>query len=347
MAEVKILDATPGDESEIIQLLKETWLATYPNEEHSITREDILKKDWGSKERLEKWKKIIAENGKSGGFSFVAKEGNKIVGFCQVVKEKDYNELKIIYVLPEYQGKGIGKMLANRAMSMLDFSKNTIIEVVEYNKGAIEFYKKLGFVEFEKGKGHEVPNGKTMPTIKMKMVKDIIGLQKEEIKLFAYDPKWAKLYKIEEKALYSKLGKAAIEIQHIGSTSIPGAMTKPIIDIAVGVKDLEEAEICAEPLKKLGYNLEHGAEDGRYFFTKENNGKITHHLHIEKLDSDVWIRQFVFINYLKKNKNALDRYNRFKIELAEKNKDNRKAYVAAKVKFIDDMIAEAKEIAKK
>lgn len=167
MVQVEILDAAPGDESEIIQLLKETWLATYPNEEHNITREDILKKDWASKERLEKWKKIISENGKSGVFSFVAKEGNKIVGFCQVVKEKDYNELKIIYVLPEYQGKGIGKMLANRAMSLLDFSKNTIIEVVEYNKGAIEFYKKLGFIEFEKGKGHEVPNGKTMPTIRM------------------------------------------------------------------------------------------------------------------------------------------------------------------------------------
>lgn len=167
MAQVEILNASSGDEAGIIQLLKETWLETYPNKEYNITREDILKKDWESKERFEKWRKIIAENGKNGVFNFVAKEGNKIVGFCQVVKEKDYNELKIIYVLPEYQGRGIGRMLANKAMSLLDFSKNTIIEVVEYNKSAIEFYKKLGFVEFEKGKGHEITTGKTMPTIKM------------------------------------------------------------------------------------------------------------------------------------------------------------------------------------
>lgn len=169
MAQVEISNASSGDESEIIQLLKETWLATYPNEEHSITREDIFKKDWGSKERLEKWKKIVSENGKNGIFNFVAKEENKVVGFCQVVKGKDCNELKIIYVLPKHQGKGIGKMLANKAMSLLDFSKDTIVEVVGYNKGAIGFYEGLGFVEFEKGKGHEVPNGKTMSTIRMKL----------------------------------------------------------------------------------------------------------------------------------------------------------------------------------
>lgn len=130
-----------------------------------------MKKDWGSKERLEKWKKTIAENGKNDIFNFVAKEANKIVGFCQVIKEKDYNELKIIYILPEHQGRGIGKMLAKKALSFLDTSKDTITEVVEYNKNAIGFYEKLGFVKFDKGKGHEVSNGKTMPTIKMELKK--------------------------------------------------------------------------------------------------------------------------------------------------------------------------------
>jgi ribosomal protein S18 acetylase RimI-like enzyme len=171
MEKIEILNAIQGDEVEIVALLKETWLATYPNKEHNITREDILNKDWGSKERLEKWRKIISENGKNGTFNFVAKAGNKIVGFCLVVKDKEFNELKVIYVLPEYQGKGIGKTLANKGLALLDPDKDTIIEVVEYNKGAIGFYEKLGFVEFEKGKGHEVSNGKIMPTIRMKLNK--------------------------------------------------------------------------------------------------------------------------------------------------------------------------------
>lgn len=169
-----------------------------------------------------------------------------------------------------------------------------------------------------------------------------IGLKKEEVKLLPYDPTWNELYKKEEEVLRSDLGKIALEIQHIGSTAIPGAKAKPIIDIAVGVKELKYAESCMESLKKLGYKLEHGAEDGRYFFAKENNGKITHHLHIEKFDSEIWNRQIIFINYLKKNKEALDRYNKFKTDLAHKYKNDRKSYVAAKVKFIDDMIAEAR-----
>ncbi|MDP2741548.1 MAG: GNAT family N-acetyltransferase [bacterium] len=171
MAKIKISNAISGDEPEIILLLKETWLATYPNRKHNITKEDILNKDWGSRERLEGWKKTIAENGENGIFNLVAKESNKIVGFCQIVIEKDYNELKIIYVLPEHQGKGIGKMLMSKAMSLLDFKKDTIVEVIKYNKNAIGFYEGHGFVEFEKGKGHEVSNGKIMPTIKMKLKK--------------------------------------------------------------------------------------------------------------------------------------------------------------------------------
>lgn len=99
----------------------------------------------------------------------MAKEGNKVVGFCQFVKEKDYNDLKIIYVLPKHQGKGIGKILASKAMSLINPNKDTIVEVVEYNKGAIGFYERIGFVEFDKGKGHEVSNGKIMPTIRMKL----------------------------------------------------------------------------------------------------------------------------------------------------------------------------------
>ena len=65
-------------------------------------------------------------------------------------------------------------------------------------------------------------------------------------------------------------------------------------------------------------------------------------MHIEKLGSNVWERQVIFINYLKKNKKALDRYNKFKADLAEKYKDNRRGYVDAKIKFIDDMITGAK-----
>lgn len=62
-------------------------------------------------------------------------------------------------------------MLATKAIASLDSSKDTIVEVVEYNEKTISFYKKFGFVKFEKGNGHEVTSGKIMPTIRMKWEK--------------------------------------------------------------------------------------------------------------------------------------------------------------------------------
>ncbi len=158
-----------------------------------------------------------------------------------------------------------------------------------------------------------------------------IGLKKQEVKLFPYDPAWAELYKKEEKLFRPALGKIALEIQHIGSTSIPGTMAKPIIDIAVGVKDLKDAEDCIEPLKKLSYKLKHNAEDGRYFFTKENNGKITHHLHIVKFNGELWKNQIIFRDYLKKYKGAVNKYNELKNKLAKKYENDRKNMLPEKI----------------
>ena len=97
-----------------------------------------------------------------------------------------------------------------------------------------------------------------------------IGLNKNEVRILPYNQNWKKLYKQEEELLSCALEKIALEIQHIGSTSIPGAMAKPIIDIAVGVKNLDDAKKCIDPLHGLGYKLEHGSEKWQIFFYKRS-----------------------------------------------------------------------------
>jgi ribosomal protein S18 acetylase RimI-like enzyme len=78
---------------------------------------------------------------------FVAKVNGKVVGFCFVTKNEERNQLSAIYILPEFQGKGLGKSLWESASSFIDTSKDTFVDVVTYNTQAIEFYKKLGFVD--------------------------------------------------------------------------------------------------------------------------------------------------------------------------------------------------------
>ncbi len=50
-----------------------------------------------------------------------------------------------LYILPEYQGKGVGKMFWGECVKYFDNNKKIIVQVATYNTGAIKFYEKLGF----------------------------------------------------------------------------------------------------------------------------------------------------------------------------------------------------------
>jgi len=171
----------------------------------------------------------------------------------------------------------------------------------------------------------------------------VIGLQNEKVELYTYNSAWEKLYKKEEKLLISIVEKYGLDIEHIGSTAIPGSKAKPIIDIAIGVKKIRDAEKFVKPLKQLGYDCKHDARiENRYFFTKGNKTHTTHHLHIVKFNSRLWKNQIFFRDYLRKYKDIVKKYNELKEELAEKYKNDRKKYVAGKDRFIKSILKRIK-----
>ena len=67
-----------------------------------------------------------------------------------------------------------------------------------------------------------------------------MGLIKGEVKLEQYDVKWQADFLAEKAELEKIFGDVALEIEHIGSTSVRGLSAKPIIDIAVAVNALGE-----------------------------------------------------------------------------------------------------------
>lgn len=69
-----------------------------------------------------------------------------------------------------------------------------------------------------------------------------IGLHRGTVKLVAHDPKWDECFRQEKERLASILGEKALDIRHIGSTSIAGIRAKPIIDIIVAVKNLSDVQ---------------------------------------------------------------------------------------------------------
>ena len=143
---IEVQKPTVEDVRGIQEVFYKTWLATYPNEEAGITREDIEEKfkDTFSEEVLARRAEKI-KNPPAGHSFFVAKDGQTVVGLCNVINDETRNKLSTLYVLPEYQGKGIGSSLWKQARSSFDPKRDITVEVATYNANAIAFYKKLGF----------------------------------------------------------------------------------------------------------------------------------------------------------------------------------------------------------
>ncbi len=148
--DIETIAAVPTDARGIRHVSYDSWLVTYPNEANGITVDDIRYrlKDTFSDEKIAKLEEQITDAIASEDKRyFVAKEGEKIIGYCYAVRHQDKNQLQAIYVSPDQVGKGIGTKLWQAARDFFDPKKDTCVEVAIYNENAILFYKNLGFVE--------------------------------------------------------------------------------------------------------------------------------------------------------------------------------------------------------
>lgn len=158
--------AKPEDVEEILNVRKITWIDTYPNEPLGITKEEIeekFKKEPPSK--ADEWKESIKND--PSVTAWIAAAGDKVVGFIMVRKMNDINFLAALYILPEFQGHGLGTSLTEEAFKWFDADKNTELGVASYNTKTIDFYKKLGFEIAGDDEDYILPFGSVMPGYKM------------------------------------------------------------------------------------------------------------------------------------------------------------------------------------
>lgn len=164
----------------------------------------------------------------------------------------------------------------------------------------------------------------------------MLGLPHGIVKLVPYTPKWKEYYEIEAAKLRAAVGEYVVEIRHMGSTAIPGIRAKPIIDILMGLADLNDIVYCREPLLALNYQPYEGGVDlpDWYMFTKVQYGRKTHHLHVVEWNSDFWITRILFQKYLCRHPEVAAAYEELKVQLAIKYADDRDSYTQGKSDFI-------------
>lgn len=168
-----IRESIPDDVYGIREVQRETWLKTYPNSREGITIEDIeakfeIDKTSEGKRKIKERKKKYGD--KNVGIWVVENDG-KIVGFCTASRGGEHNRVGAIYVLPDHQGKGLGRLLVEKAFDWLGKEKDILLNVARYNEPAIGFYEEFGFVKTGKNgaldSAAKLPSGKFIPEIEM------------------------------------------------------------------------------------------------------------------------------------------------------------------------------------
>jgi GrpB-like predicted nucleotidyltransferase (UPF0157 family) len=172
----------------------------------------------------------------------------------------------------------------------------------------------------------------------------MIGIPKNSVVLCPYSEEWETLFEREKENLYSSIKEYAMDIQHIGSTSIKGMYAKPIIDIIVVIKDLNDGFKLIQVIESLEYHFKGSlGKSNRFFFWKGDEDKNTHNLHIVEFKDKNWENLILFRDFMNSHSDYRDKYISLKIELANKYKMDRAAYTEKKIEFILEVIQLAKQ----
>jgi GrpB-like predicted nucleotidyltransferase (UPF0157 family) len=129
----------------------------------------------------------------------------------------------------------------------------------------------------------------------------------------SYNPEWPEKFEKEKQKIQSILGEQIIDIQHIGSTSIPNLSAKPIIDIGVLVNSIDNISFFTSTLLILDYNYRPDLSSPERIFFKKGN-PIEYHLSIASPKHTFWNRNIIFRDYLRTHPDFTKEYQELKIK---------------------------------
>jgi GrpB-like predicted nucleotidyltransferase (UPF0157 family) len=162
-----------------------------------------------------------------------------------------------------------------------------------------------------------------------------------------YNEEYPKWYEIEKKKLLEQFNDGTIvRINHIGSTAVPGLISKPIIDILMEVSTQSDVKNITDKLKSMGWIMMNSVDTPNFKqsynkgYTKYGFDEKVYHLHVRYIDS--W-NELYFRDYLIEHPEVAKAYADLKLKLKIKYEHNRDAYTDAK----EELVHHYSELAKK
>ncbi len=164
---------------------------------------------------------------------------------------------------------------------------------------------------------------------------DAIQYSNHSYRVVTYSPVWPDWYAEEAQRIRKALNNQLLDIQHVGSTSIPGVAAKPQLDILVQVHSITEVDTYNDRLKDMGYeaygDMLHKC--GR-LFSKWKNGEKTVNLHFYEISSPIVWEYTAVRDFLRSNPDEAQKYSELKLDLYSKYPEDYLAYRKIKDPYI-------------
>jgi ribosomal protein S18 acetylase RimI-like enzyme len=162
--------ATVADAASIAKIHVEAWRVAYRGQ-----IPDAVLNGLDVKRRAAFWQERLSQE---SGAVFVAEDGGRITGFCDLVPSRDKDadartvaEIAAIYILPQHWRKGAGRALCDRALAAArrQDSKAVTLWVLASNDGARRFYETMGFSLDGAAKADRAADGSELHEVRFRM----------------------------------------------------------------------------------------------------------------------------------------------------------------------------------
>ncbi|MEW1958300.1 GrpB family protein [Kineococcus sp. NPDC059986] len=161
-----------------------------------------------------------------------------------------------------------------------------------------------------------------------------LGLRDGEVRLVAPEPAWAAEGAAECARVLAAAAPWALRAEHVGSTAVPGLVAKPVVDVAVAVRDLADAAAMAPGMAGLGYDFPGDVGIPDDFVFGRSRGFRTHLVHVVADGGPRWGDYLAFRDALRGSDSLRSEYAALKTGLAAAHPGDRVGYAAAKAAFV-------------
>ncbi len=165
------------------------------------------------------------------------------------------------------------------------------------------------------------------------------GVEKRDLVVVDPNPSWPEVYAVHEDRVRRALGAIAREVEHIGSTSVPGLAAKPIIDILVSVDNITAEEDYLAPLLAAGYDLRVRESGHRMVRTPA----LDVHIHVYESGDPERDEVLLLRDHLRRDSADRELYERTKRDLVRSDWADMNAYADAKTAVVTEIKERARQ----